>query len=188
MQAIDALLDRQSARRLQEPAPDPATLALLFESAVHAPDHGRLRPWRFVLIQESGRAALGELFADFLRRSRGAASVSEEDLARERQKAFRAPVVIVVAASILTLDKIPPIEQVLSAGAAAHAILLAARALGFNGVWKTGGAAYDAQVRAALGFQANDVIAGFLYLGTEESVAEPARRPQWQQFVRTWGQ
>ena len=95
--------------------------------------------------------------------------------------------VIVVAASIVNMDKIPPIEQILSAGAAAHAILLAARALGFNGVWKTGGAAYDAQVKAALGFEATDVITGFLYLGTEGGEAEPARRAEWQKFVRSWG-
>jgi nitroreductase len=188
MQVIDALLERHSARQLRDPAPDAGSLALLFESAVRAPDHGRLRPWRFVLIQASGRAALGELFADFLLRSKGAAAATEEALERERKKAFRAPAVIVVAASIVNIAKIPPIEQILSAGAAAHAILLAARALGFNAVWKTGGAAYDPAVKAALGFETTDAIVGFLYVGTdEEAEAEPSRRADWQKFVRSWG-
>src|SRR5581483_7656520 len=95
----------------------------------------------------------------------------------------------VVAAILESVAKIPPVEQILSAGAAAHAMLLAARALGFNGMWKTGGAAYDDAVKAALGLQSKDAIVGFVYLGTEDRSAQPAQpaaRPDWQQFVRYW--
>ncbi|HET9390415.1 MAG TPA: nitroreductase family protein [Steroidobacteraceae bacterium] len=187
MQAIEALLQRRSARALAEPAPDDAALGLMLQSAVRAPDHGRLRPWRFIVIRDAGRAQLGELLADQLRRSRG--TVTEEAIERERRKAFRAPVVIVVAAIIVPVAKIPPVEQILSAGAAAHAVLLAACALGFNAMWKTGGAAYDDAVKAALDLESKDAIVGFLYLGSEDRSAQPAQapaRPDWQQFVRNW--
>src|ERR1700744_3242521 len=96
MQAIDALLRRYSGRSLIEPAPDEAALGLIFASAVRAPDHGRLRPWRFIVIHSDDRAAFGELLANPTRRTKSA--VSDDALERERRKAFRAPLIVVVAA------------------------------------------------------------------------------------------
>lgn len=183
MQAIEALLRRYSARALTEPAPDDAALGLIIESATRAPDHGRLRPWRFIVIGSEERAQFGELLADHLRREKG--SVSDESLERERRKALRAPLIIVVAA-IVQEGKIPAIEQILSAGAAAQNMLHAAFALGFNGVWKTGGPAYDNQVKAALGLQATDAIAGFLYVGTDAEGPGSLPRPDWREFVQRW--
>jgi nitroreductase len=107
-------------------------------------------------------------------------------LERERQKAFRAPLIIVVAAVTAPAAKVPAIEQVLSAGAAAQNILLAAFSLGFNAVWKTGDAAYDETVKSALGLEAKDSIVGFLYVGTEESGLPPPPRPAVQDFLRHW--
>jgi nitroreductase len=187
MQAIDLLLTRRSGSRLCAPAPDEAALALLFASAARAPDHGHLRPWRFIVIREAARAAFGEVLAAHLRRSHP--QTPEESLQRERQKAFRAPLIVVVAArSDSTSKKVPPIEQVLCAGAAAEAMLLAAVALGFNGVWKTGAAAYDDSVKQALGLLPSDAIVGFLYLGTEAGAASapPAEASAWADRVRYW--
>jgi len=184
MQAIDLLLQRQSARTLTEPAPTDAALELIFESAARAPDHGKLRPWRFVVIDSAARGAFGDLLAAHLRRSHP--GMNDESLLRERQKAFRAPMILVVAAHTTPGVKIPVIEQLLSAGAAAQAVLLAAVALGFNGVWKTGAAAYDDTVKAALGLEASDVIVGFLYLGSEAPVAEPVAPRAWRDLVRRW--
>jgi nitroreductase len=183
MQAIDLLLQRQSARTLTEPAPSSAALELMFASAARAPDHGRLRPWRFVVIDTAARGAFGDLLAAYLERTH--AALSPETLQRERQKAFRAPMIVVVAAHTTPGVKIPVIEQLLSAGAAAQGLLLAAVALGFNGVWKTGAPAYDDTVRAALGLEASDVIVGFLYLGTEPA-GEPAAAREWRDLVRHW--
>jgi nitroreductase len=182
MQAIDALLTRRSARALTEPAPDAGALELIFSAAAHVPDHGRLRPWRFIVVRGSARERFGEMLAEHLRRSH--AEVSEESLQRERLKAFRAPLIVVVAAHCQPLAKIPDVEQLLSAGAAAHAMMLAARALGFNSMWKTGGAAYDPAVKTALGLEAGDAIAGFLYFGTETGEPAPARRSEWRDLVR----
>jgi nitroreductase len=184
MQAIEALLRRYSARALTEPAPDDAALGLMFESATRAPDHGRLRPWRFIVIRSEDRQRFGELLADHLRRTKN--SVSEEALEREKQKAFRAPLIVVVAAISTPDGKIPVIEQTLSAGAAAQNMLHAAYALGFNGMWKTGSAAYDEQVKAALGLGPKDAIVAFMYLGTNADGPGSLTRPDWRQFVQYW--
>jgi nitroreductase len=185
MQAIDALLSRHSARALMEPAPDAGALELIFASAVRAPDHGRLRPWRFVVVAGAARARLGELLAAHLARTHE--KPSAEALERERQKAYRAPLVVAVAAHVNPAVKIPAVEQLLSAGAAAHAMMLAAAALGYGAMWKTGGAAYDPQVRAGLGLEPEDAIVGFLYLGTELQPAVPAASREWRDLVRLLG-
>ena len=182
MQAIDALLARRSARALTEPAPDEGALELIFSSAARAPDHGRLRPWRFVVVRGPARARFGTLLADYLRRTH--AQASAESLERERLKAFRAPLIVVVAAHCRPLAKVPAIEQTLSAGAAAHAMMLAAFALGFNAMWKTGGPAYDAEVKTALGLDPDDAIVGFLYFGTEAGERAPSARAAWRDLVR----
>jgi nitroreductase len=185
MQAIEALLRRHSGRALTEPAPDDAALGLIFESATRAPDHGRLRPWRFIVIKGDARGKFAELLADHLRRTK--ASVSDEALERERKKAFRAPLIVAVAAIVTPDGKIPEIEQILSAGAAAQNMLLASFVLGFNAVWKTGGPAYDEQVKTALGLESKDAIVGFLYVGTDrEEGPGPLPRPDWENFVKSW--
>lgn len=184
MQAIDALLQRRSAKTLTAPAPDEGALDLIFASAAAAPDHGRLRPWRFIVIQGDALGRFGDLLAEHLRRQHPGSP--EETLQRERQKAFRAPMIVVVAAVCAPNVKIPPIEQILSAGAAAQNIMLAAQALGFNSMWKTGGPAYDEQVKTALGLESKDSIVGFMYLGTDASKPDTTRRPSWRDLVRHW--
>lgn len=184
MQAIDALLQRRSARALSVPAPDEAALDLILSSAAAAPDHGRLRPWRFVVIQGNALERFGDLLADQLRRTHP--SSSEETLQRERQKAFRAPMIVVVAAICTPGGKIPVIEQILAAGAAAQNVMLAALALGFNSMWKTGAPAYDGEVKAALGLEAKDAIVGFMYLGTEVSKPDAPVRAPVGDLVRHW--
>jgi nitroreductase len=183
MQAIDALLARRSAVTLTEPAPDEGALQLIFASAVRAPDHGRLRPWRFLMVRGAARERFGELLAAHLARTQPAASA--ESLQRERAKALRAPLIVVVAAHVNAAVKIPPIEQTLSAGVAAGNIMLACVALGYNAMWKTGGAAYDEAVKRALGLEPTDAVVGFLYIGTEVGKTPPPRG-EWRDLVREW--
>jgi nitroreductase len=185
MQAIDVLLTRRSARTLAEPGPDAGALELIFASAAHAPDHGRLRPWRFVVVRGAARERLGELFAEHAQRMRP--ELSAEALERERGKALRAPLIVVVGAQCNPAAKIPVIEQTLAAGAAAHAMMLAAVALGFNAMWRTGGLAYDELVKRALGFGPADAIVGFLYLGTDTGPPTPPESREWRDLVREWG-
>ena len=93
---------------------------------------------------------------------------------------------MVVAAICTPGGKIPVIEQILAAGAAAQNIMLAAQSLGFNSMWKTGGPAYDEQVKTALGLEAKDAIVGFMYLGTDASKPDAAPRPAYRDLVRLW--
>ncbi len=184
MDAIDLLLSRQSAVRLEAPGPDAEALDRIFRSALRAPDHGRLRPWRFIVVPEDRREQLGELLAGSLRAREPDAS--DEALRREREKALRAPVIVVAAARVLKGHKIPEIEQMLSAGAAAQAIMLAANAQGFGAMWKTGAPAYDPMVKAALGLDPDDAIVAFIYVGTQAGEAAPARVPAVEDHVAVW--
>ncbi len=187
MQAIDLLLRRRSAKTLGEPGPDATALELLLAAGARAPDHGRLRPWRFIVIRGPARARFGDMLAEQLRRGKPASS--PEALERERLKAFRAPLIVAVAAVKDPHATVPMVEQLLCAGAAAGNILLAARALGFNGVWKTGGAAYDDEVKRALGLEPADAIAAFLYIGTEPGDAEEtSARQDWRERVSYWNE
>jgi nitroreductase len=182
--ALELLLTRDSALRLEEPGPDQTALDAIFRSALRAPDHGRLRPWRFVLIPRERRARFGEVLAESLRRRQPDAA--PESLARERDKALRAPVIVVVAARLKPSDKIPEVEQIISAGAAAQNMMLAAHALGFGAMWRTGAAAYDDSVKLALGLATNDAIIGFLYLGSRVGGSSPLPRPAPEEFVAVW--
>lgn len=167
MHALEAITSRRSVAPafLGEPGPDDAQLRRILEAGAAAPDHGRLRPWRFVVIRGEARSRLGEVFADaLLGRDPGA---SEKALEQERQRPARAPVVIAVIAKLdREQTKIPVIEQILSAGAAAQNMLLAAHAQGFAGKWLTGANAYDERVRQAVGAGEDEPLVGFLHLGT----------------------
>ena len=184
MDALDLMLARESALKLEPPGPSADDLERIFASAVRAPDHGRLRPWHFVVIGPEQRARFGELMADSLRRRDP--SASEEELERERSKAFRAPTIVAVAAKVRKAHKIPEIEQIASVAAAAQTIMLAAPALGYGAVWKTGAPAYDPTVKTALGLTEDDNIIGFLYIGTRAGGSSLIPRPEAKDFVTTW--
>jgi nitroreductase len=184
MDALELMLTRESALKLEAPGPSAEDLNQMFASAVRAPDHGRLRPWQFVVINEAQRTAFGDLMADSLRRRNP--SVSDAELQRERGKAFRSPVIVAVAAKVQRGHKIPEIEQIASAAAAAQTIMLAAPALGYGAVWKTGAPAYDPTVKTALGLNPDDDIIGFLYIGTPTGGPSPIARPNARDFVTTW--
>ncbi|HUB49777.1 MAG TPA: nitroreductase [Acetobacteraceae bacterium] len=185
MDAMELLLSRESALKLESPGPDRAALDAIFQSAVRAPDHGRLRPWRFVVIPEEKRAAFGALMADCMRRREPDAT--DEMLQREHGKAMRAPVIVVAAARVQRGHKIPEVEQMAAAAAAAQNIMLAANALGYGAMWKTGAPAYDATVKQALGLAADDDILGFMYLGKQVGGGIQAPRPNADEFVSVWG-
>lgn len=186
MDAMELLLTRSSGVKLTDPAPSDADLDLMLKAAVRAPDHGRLRPWRFVSIRGAGREALGDLFVEAAKLSSPNASL--EALGREREKALRAPLVVITIAKLSTLPnvKVPEIEQMLSAGAATQNILLAAHALGYAAVWKTGGAAYDDFVKQRLGLMPNERIVGILYIGTRADSMENRPGPEITPFHAAW--
>ena len=171
MDAIEALTTRASPAALVAPAPDAATLQRILGAAMRAPDHGRLRPWRFIVVEGAARDAFGAVLADALLRREPAAG--EATLAKERAKPLRAPLIVVVAAVLREHRGVPAIEQIVAAGAAAENILVAAHALGFGAFWRTGAPAYDETVKRALGLKPDDAIVGFLYLGTPAAAPPP---------------
>jgi nitroreductase len=174
MDAIEALLTRRSPGRLTDPAPDDAALKTMLDAAMRAPDHGRLRPWRFIVLRGDARARLGALMAEAMRRREPGIPASA--LEKERGKPLRAPLIVVIAASLIEGHKIPAVEQLLAAGAAAQNLQLAAHALGFGTVWRTGAPAYDAYVKQELGLEPADAIIGFMYLGTPSSDGGEGKR------------
>lgn len=178
------LLSRASALKLDAPGPSEDDLDRIFASAVRAPDHGRLRPWRFVVIPTGQRAAFGEVMAQSM--ARRDPKADGEALQRERDKAMRAPVIVTVAARVQKGHRIPEFEQIASAAAATQNIMLAASALGYGAMWKTGDPAYDPTVKAALGLEPTDDIIGFLYLGTSVGELSPAKRPGARDYVTVW--
>ena len=167
MDALAALSTRHSVAPpfLTEPGPDEEGLARILTAGASAPDHGRLRPWRFIVVRGDARLRLGDVFAEALRKRQPEAPA--EALEQERSRPLRAPVVIAVVAKLDPQHpKIPEIEQILSTGAAVENILLAAHAQEFGAKWLTGANAYDDHVKAALGLSGNDRLAGFVHLGT----------------------
>jgi nitroreductase len=163
MDALKAINTRATAKTYGDTPPGKDDLATVLQAAVRAPDHGRLRPWRFMLVEGDQRRKFGELLAaSALRRVPG---LGEGDLQRERDKAMRAPLIIIVACRIVPGTKVPAIEQLLAAGSAAQNILLALHALGYAAAWKTGEAAYDTEVKKALGLAVDDHLIGFIYTG-----------------------
>lgn len=184
MDATELLLTRASNGKLTEPAPDPETLRIALEAAVRAPDHAALQPFRFCVVRGEARVRLGEVFAQAQLRRAPDGPVEKVDKARKNP--LRAPLLIVVAARLQAHPKVPEVEQLLCAGAAAHAILLALHARGFAGIWRTGDPAYDASVKAALGFEASDAIVGFIYCGTPNAPTPALKRPAPEALTTEW--
>src|SRR5690606_6897699 len=164
MDVLTAIDSRVSATKLAAPGPTREHLERILLAGVRAPDHGRLRPWRFVVLEGAARETLADAMAASLR-------VRLPDA--ERDKALRSPTIVVTAATI-TRSKIPEIEQVVAVGAAIQNMFLAARALGYGAMWKTGLAAYDPQVKTTLGLSPEDHIVGLLHLGTTVTESTPA--------------
>jgi len=172
------------AKSLVEPAPDDEQLRLILKTALTAPDHGRLHPYRFISIRGKARRKLSEIFGQAtLDREPG---VDPAYLAKQKDKPLRSPLIVVVVASPINSPKIPEIEQLLSAGAAAHNVLLASNALGFGSVWLTGANAYDAYVCSELGLDENEHIIGFIYIGTPSIDLPPRPIPEVSRHHREW--
>ena len=163
MDTIEALTTRRTAKSYGDMPPTQDHVETVLEAAVRAPDHGRLRPWRFMLIQGAQRKKFGDILAASAMRRNPALSAG--DLQREHDKAMRAPLIILVACRVVPGTKVPVIEQILAAGAAAQNILLGLHNFGYAAAWKTGDAAYDPEVKKALGLNADDHIVGFIYAG-----------------------
>jgi len=184
MDALTLLQERNSVPKLIEPGPDANALEQILRAALRAPDHGRLQPWRFIAIAGPGRERLGALFAQALRQRKPDAST--EEIKKNESAPLRAPLVIAVIARLRDHHKVPRVEQLLSAGCAAHGILLAAQALGFGAIWRTGDNSYDPAVKAGLGLDAGEEIVGYVYVGSINGSPKPLSETPVAEFLSHW--
>jgi nitroreductase len=177
------LSSRRSVKpdKLGAPGPSPDELETMLTIAARVPDHKKLVPWRFIVLEGGARAQLGEIIAQ--------ACVAEEDmppsearLATERGRLLRAPLVIAVISRVTAHRGAPEWEQILSAGAACFSLCLAANAMGYATSWITEWIAYS----AALGLADNERVAGFVYVGTATERPEDRERPALSDIVTRW--
>jgi nitroreductase len=170
-------------RDMVAPGPDAAQLRAILSAAIRVPDHGKLAPWRFVIVPGDRRDA----FAALLRETylAGKPDAGRIELEATGQFAHQAPALVVALSKPAHASHIPLWEQELSAGAACMNLVTAAHAHGFVAGWLTGWAAYSNRVRDAFG-AADEKIAGFIFIGSPSRALEERPRPDYDTVVSTW--
>jgi nitroreductase len=184
---IELLLTRRSVspRLLSQPAPTGLELRQLLTIAAHVPDHGRVVPWRFIVITPEGGARIGERIAAVFAIYHPEATAATLDV--ERGRLMRAPLVIAIISSPRENPKAPEWEQVLSAGAAAMSLVVAANAAGYASSWHTEWYAYDRRILAELGVASHERVAGFVHIGTPIELPTERARPALDDIVQEYG-
>ena len=169
---------RRSMGNLDLPAPTHAQIETAIECAATAPDHKKLRPWRFIVTQGDARHELGNALvaAAKAKAVQEGETLSEKDIAKTQAMPLRAPVIITVVTKIQAHKKVPPFEQMLSAGAAVQNLILALKAQGFSTVWRTGLLCNEPAVKSYFDVGPDDYVTAFVYTGTSPK-NEPARKP-----------
>jgi nitroreductase len=182
-QTLGLLASRRSgsAKAMVAPGPSPAQLKTILAAGARVPDHGKLAPWRFIVLEGDARARLGEIAA--ARLPDVESDPSSERLAFERNRFLRAPTVVAVVSRVREGIPIPEWEQILSAGACCQNILIATHAMGFVANWITEWPAYDSVVKEKLGLQAGERIAGFIYIGSPAAPLEERVRPDLDTLI-----
>jgi nitroreductase len=182
--AIDLLLSRRSgsAKAMTGPCPNSTQLRQILTAAARVPDHGKLFPWRFIVIEGEARTRFGAMLADVLKQTEPSAA-TDERLALERGRFERAPVVVAVVSRVREQIPIPVWEQELSAGAVCQTMLLAATSLGFVANWITEWCAFHPLVLERLGLKPGERIAGYIYIGHPAAPLEERVRPDMDKIV-----
>ncbi len=182
MTAIELLTKRYSCGKLTTPGPSSQEIEQLLAVGVRAPDHGALKPWRFIVMTGAGRERLGKIFA----RAVAASGGDEAKVTKAQNMPLRAPCVIAVVCKYQEHEKVPWVEQVQSAGCSLFSMQQTALAMGYGGIWRTGELARDELVREALGLEQEDELVGYLYLGTEVVSSNCRKSPDHQPYVSYW--
>ena len=178
MEVFEAIYALQSVGKVKPDLVPRELLEKLLSAAVQAPNHHKVRPWRFVIMTGQAREKLGEAMAQSLHAVKPEATV--DDLQRERLKPLRAPVLVAVAVDKPTLPKVIEIENICAAAAAVQNLLLAAHALGLGAMWRTGAAATDPAIKHFLGLEADQHLIGFVYVGYPRDAILPRERPSFE--------
>lgn len=183
-EVVDFLLTRRSrpAKTLTLPVPDRAELGVMLTAAARSPDHGKLEPWRFIVLEKQALARLS-----LLTKSRGVAlGLAEEKIDKAAAQFGDAALAVAVVAAPKASEKVPEVEQILSAGAVCLALLNAALASGWGANWLTSWMAFDrAFLTEGLGLGEGEFVAGFIHIGTEKSAPPERPRPEVETLT-TW--
>jgi nitroreductase len=177
MTTLETISLRESTGKVK---PDPVgreIIEQLLHAGAQAPNHYKVRPWRFVVLTGAGRERLGEAMAQSLLAQNP--DLPGEALQKEREKPLRAPLIIAVGVD-LPSGKATEIENIAAASAACQNILLAATELGLASIWRTGPSALDANIKTFLGFAPEQHLIGFLYVGYPENPLVPPERPGYE--------
>jgi nitroreductase len=186
MDAITLLRSRSSisSRQLSQPGPTPEQVQTLLRLAVRVPDHGKLTPWRFLLIAGEARQRMSDLLVRTQLQNQP--NIDPVALEKDRMRFLYAPLIVTVISCLTPDHKIPECEQTLSAGAVCMQLLNAAHAMGFGAQWLTAWPAYDLEVMDALQLQQNEHIAGFIHIGSISAAPVERSRPEIESLLQYW--
>jgi nitroreductase len=178
METLEAIFTRHSVSNIK---PDPVPRQMiekLLHAAVQAPNHYKVRPWRFVVITGKSRERLGEVMAQSLKEK--TTDLPDSALDIERAKPLRAPVLISVGVDKPSDPRVLEIENICAVAAAVENLLLAAHAEGLGAKWRTGPAARDPKIKKFLGLESDQHLIGFIYLGYPELSPPSTERPSFE--------
>jgi nitroreductase len=178
MDLFDAIYGRLSVGKVKPDEVSKTTIEKLLSAAVQAPNHYKVRPWRFVVMTGAARERLGEVMANSLKTEHPEYPPAAFD--KERSKPLRSPVLIAVGVDKPEEKKVIEVENVCAAAAAVENLLLAAHAEGLGAKWRTGSPARDSKVKQFLGFEPDQHLIGFIYIGYPESEVNPKERPSFE--------
>ncbi|MFF3431962.1 nitroreductase [Streptomyces sp. NPDC002602] len=167
MDVMTAVMTRRSTHRLTTPPPSDEEFSYFLRSAALAPDHGVLRPWRWITVRGEDRHTLGASFAT---------TAAPENRAKTAAKAMRAPLLATLVFTPRPNPKVPEWEQPAATSAMSHSLMMLLHSRGFGSIWRTGPLIEDVGVRETLGLDSTERLLGWLYIGTPESRSAPRRR------------
>ncbi len=184
---IHLLATRRSVKpdKLVEPAPSAGELEQILTIAARVPDHKKLTPWRFIVFEGAAREKFGAHIVE-------ACQAEEKEppspvrLDMERNRLLRAPLVVAVVSRVVPRPGAPEWEQVLSAGASAFNLCLAANAMGYGTSWVTEWIAYSPRIKAVLALAENERVVGFVHIGTPSEKPQERERPKLEDVVSYW--
>jgi nitroreductase len=182
-QMFEMINARNSDGLLSEPAPSHEEILQAIQAALTAPDHHRLQPWRFLTVSGDARIKLGNAFQQALI----AQGETDGDLLRKVQsQPLRAPLILVCIVDVKVHPKVPEVEQVLSTGAAVQNILLMLKAQGYGAIWRTGAITGSSVLKQLLGLREQDIIAGFIYIGSLTREIPIRALINQEPFIQSW--
>ncbi|MFT6264658.1 MAG: nitroreductase [Oleiphilaceae bacterium] len=182
---LDLMCKRVSSPRLEAPGPSAEVLEKIFQTALRAPDHMLLRPWRYLVIEGDARTKLGDLLCEAALKDSPDLTSAQCD--KYRAMPLRAPMIIVGISENHAHKKVPTEEQIVSCGVGMGYMLLALQMMDFGGVWRTGPMATNAFVKKSLGVSLDETLVGFLYIGTSTRELKPVPELNTSDYFHKWG-